>query len=143
MPNNPTKAKSFVEIHIGDTAEFDIVISEDMHAVFSRLSGDGSPIHMDAQFAKSTKFGKPIGFAFLLASFFSKLYGEHLPGGSSVCLKQELSFIKPYYVGDIIRVKGEVISKSESTKLIEIKAEMWRNDQEKVLSGLGTVQLLY
>jgi len=63
---------------------------------FAALSGDYSPIHCDEQFCSKTRFKKRIGYAFLLTGFLSKLYGEHLPGGSSICIKQESKFIKPF-----------------------------------------------
>jgi len=79
----------------------------------------------------------------LLASFLSRLYGEYLPGGSSVCIRQEANFLKPYFIGDRIRIAGEVVNKIESTKFIEIKSEIYRNNKECIFRGNGTVQILY
>ncbi|MEK6868888.1 MAG: MaoC/PaaZ C-terminal domain-containing protein, partial [Nanoarchaeota archaeon] len=81
------KAKPFSGIKIGDKAEFEVTIDENMHNNFSKISGDYSPIHCDDIFSEKTKFGRKIGYAFLLTSFLSRLYGEYLPGGSSVCIK--------------------------------------------------------
>ena len=136
------KAKSFSGIKVGDKAEFEVTVDDKMHNDFSKVSGDYSPIHCDDAFSEKTKFGKKIGYAFLLTSFLSRLYGEYLPGGSSVCIKQSASFIRPFFIGDKIRVAGEVITKSESTKFVEIKTEMHRN-KECIFRGNGTVQVLY
>ena len=137
------KAKPFSGIKIGDKAEFEVTIDENMHNNFSKISGDYSPIHCDDIFSEKTKFGRKIGYAFLLTSFLSRLYGEYLPGGSSVCIKQEANFLKPYFIGDKIKVVGEVVNKSESTKFIEVKSEMYRNNKECIFRGNGTVQILY
>ena len=137
------KARAFSEIKMWDKAEFEVTMEEDMHNNFSKISGDYSPIHCDDAFSEKTKFGRKIGYAFLLTSFLSRLYGEYLPGGSSVCIKQSASFIKPFFIGDKIKVAGEVINKTESTKFIEIKSEMYRKNKECIFRGNGTVQILY
>jgi acyl dehydratase len=72
----------------------------------------------------------------------SRLYGEYIPGGSSICIKQEAKFIKPYYPGDTLRVRGEVVRKVNSTKFVEIRSEAFRNGDEKVFEGLGLVQII-
>ena len=137
------KARAFSEIKIGDKAEFEVIIDNNMHDTFSKISGDYSPIHCDDAFSEKTKFGKKIGYAFLLTSFLSRLYGEYLPGGSSVCIKQSASFIRPFFIGDKIKVVGEVVNKIGSTKFIEIKSEMYRENKECIFRGNGTVQILY
>jgi len=137
------KAKSFSEIEVGDKEEFEVTIDESMHDTFSKMSGDYSPIHRDDNFSSKTKFKKKIGYAFMLTSFLSRLYGEYLPGGSSVCIKQDANFMKPFFVGDKIKVVGEVVNKIESTKFVEIKSEMYRYNKELIFRGNGTVQILY
>lgn len=137
------KPKAFDEIEIGDEAEFTVKISEEMHEAFSEIVGDFSPIHTDSKFVSGTRYENKIGFGFLLEGFLSRLYGEYLPGGSSICIKQEAKFIKPYYVGDEIRIKGRVTKKIESTKFVEIYTEMYRQKDECIFKGNGLVQVLY
>ncbi|OGG79569.1 hypothetical protein A3A39_02400 [Candidatus Kaiserbacteria bacterium RIFCSPLOWO2_01_FULL_54_13] len=136
------KGKTFDEIQVGDTASFTIEITEKMHREFENLSEDESPVHTDDVFAKKSGFDKKIGYAFLLTSFLSRLYGMYLPGGTSVCLKQETSFPNPYYVGDTISVEAEVIRKIASTRIAEIRTRMKRQNGKLVLSGLGAIKLL-
>ena len=137
------KARAFSEIKVGDKEEFEVIIDKTIHDNFSKISGDYSPIHCDDIFSEKTKFGRKIGYAFLLTSFLSRLYGEYLPGGSSVCIKQSANFIRPFFIGDKIKVVGEVVNKSESTKFIEIKSEMYKENKECIFRGNGTVQILY
>ena len=101
--NNRNQAKTFSEIKIGDNAEFSIKITPENHNKFSKLFKDFSPIHTNDEFSSKTKFKKKIGYAFMLTGFLSRLYGEYLPGGSSICIKQESNFIKPFYIGDGIK----------------------------------------
>lgn len=135
------QGKKFSEIAVGDLAKFEVLVDEEMHSSFAKLISDFSPIHTDDIFCSKTKFKRRVGYAFLLTSFLSRLYGHYLPGGSSVCVKQEVKFIKPFYVGDRLTIRGQVIRKVLSTKLVEIKSEAFRNTNEKVFEGMGIVQI--
>jgi 3-hydroxybutyryl-CoA dehydratase len=135
--------KSFDEIIIGDSAQFEVKVDATLHDHFATLFGDRSPIHCDADFSRQTKFKQQIGYAFMLTGFLSRLYGEYLPGGTSICIMQNARFIKPFYVGDTIRVSGRVSNKIESTHFVEIVSEMHRNGKECIFKGTGTVQVLF
>ncbi len=136
------QGKSFSEIEVGDSDQFEVLVDEKAHSDFSKLFGDFSPIHTDPEFSSKSGFKKRIGYAFFLTGLLSRFYGEHLPGGSSVCIKQEAKFVKPFYPGDSLRVRGEVVRKVNSTKFVEIKTEIFRDDGEKVFEGLGFVQII-
>ena len=133
----------FSDIHEGQTASFETTVTERIHETFSELVGDYSPIHTQESFASGTRFGKRIGYAFLLTGLLSRLYGEYLPGGSSVCIKQEAQFRKPFFVGDTITVTGTVEKKISSTRFVVIKSEMFRNGGECIFQGSGTVQIMF
>ncbi len=140
MPFRSTP-KSLSTIAVGDRAEFTVVIDEALHRSFADLSGDRSPIHLSRAFSADTPFGEPIGYAFMLTALLSRLYGEFLPGGTSVCLKQEGSFLKPYRVGDEITALGEVTHVAEATRIVEITCRMFRNGGEKIFEGAGLVRM--
>jgi len=123
------------DIEQGLQKQFKLKITESMLNDFAKLSGDYTPLHTDEEFAKLTKFKRKICYGFLLASFLSRLYGMYIPGERSLCLSQTLKFISPCYIGDEITVKGEVISKSSSTRIITLKTEITNNSGECLVEG--------
>ena len=137
--NNPLDY-SFNEITIGLEHHFEIGIDEKLEEDFAKISGDFNPLHMNEQYAKKTKFGKRVCHGMLLASFFSRLVGMYLPGKNALYFSQNLNFIAPCFIGDKIIVKGEIIDKSESTKMIKIKTTI-KNIEEKLLVE-GVAQVL-
>jgi 3-hydroxybutyryl-CoA dehydratase len=85
-----------------------IKITNDMVKIFSELSGDKNPIHLDNEYAKKTIFGKRIVHGMLLSSFFSKLIATDYPGEGSIYLQQNLKFNNPCYIDDEIEVVIEL-----------------------------------
>jgi len=130
---------SFDEIKIGLEHHFEITINEKLEEDFAKISGDFNPLHMDEQYAKETKFGKRVCHGMLLASFFSKLVGMYLPGKNALYFSQNLNFVGPCFIGDKIIVKGEIIDKSEATKMIKIKTTIKNIEGKLLVEGIAQV----
>ena len=136
--NNPLEY-SFNEIKIGLEHHFEISIDEKLERDFAKISGDFNPLHMDEQYAKKTKFGKRVCHGMLLGSFFSRLVGMYLPGKNALYFSQNLNFVEPCFIGDIVIVKGKIINKSESTKMIKIETTIKNNTGKLLVEGIAQV----
>ena len=141
MTNSPLKY-TFDSINIGINHEFKITITEKIVSDFSVISGDFNPLHMDENYAAKTKFKKRICHGMLLASFFSRLIGMYLPGESALYFSQSLNFISPCFINDKIIVKGEIIDKNHSTKIITVKTSIINQKNELILDGEAKVMMI-
>ena len=130
---------SFDEIAIGLKHSFDVIINDEIVDNFAKISGDFNPLHMDEQYAIKTKFGKRVCHGMLLSSFFSRLVGMYLPGKNALYFSQNLNFVEPCFIGDQVTVKGEVIDKSESTKIIKLKTTIKNQDGKSLIEGTAQV----
>tara|TARA_B110000438_G_scaffold277147_1_gene299519 strand:- start:504 stop:926 length:423 start_codon:yes stop_codon:yes gene_type:complete len=130
---------SFDEIKIGLKHQFEIIIDEKLEEDFAKISGDYNPLHMDEQFAKKSKFGRRICHGMLLSSFFSRLVGMYLPGKNALYFSQNLNFVGPCFIGDTIIVKGEVIDKSEATKMIKVETTIENIEGKLLIEGIAQV----
>ena len=74
---------------------------------FAEVSKDKNPLHIDPNYAKNTRFGKPIVHGALLFSHFSRVFGTIWPGEGSVYLKQSIEFQRPIFVGDAATLEIE------------------------------------
>ena len=137
--NNEVSERTFDEIKVGLTRQFQITITESMVDDFAKLSGDFSPIHMDEDYARLTDFKKRITPSMLLASFLSRIVGMYLPGKHALYFSQSLNFRAPCFISDIITVSGIVIDKSPSTKILKIESKITNQDGKILLSGIGRV----
>ncbi len=130
------------EIKIGDKKRFSLVLTDKIHEDFRKISGDNSPIHTDNNFATKAGFKTKIAYGFNIAAFLSRFYGEILPGGSSICLQQELKFIKPVYPEERITIIGEVIGLNKNHKIVTIRNDIINSENELCVSGMGTVRII-
>ncbi len=130
---------SFDEIAIGLKHSFDVIINDEIVDNFAKISGDFNPLHMDEQYAIKTKFGKRVCHGMLLSSFFSRLVGMYLPGKNALYFSQNLNFVGPCFIGDQVTVKGEVIDKSESTKIIKLETTIKNQDEKLLVEGTARV----
>tara|TARA_B110000014_G_C20096180_1_gene574587 strand:- start:1134 stop:1565 length:432 start_codon:yes stop_codon:yes gene_type:complete len=130
---------SFNEIEIGQTKNFQVVITESLVNDFAKLSGDFSPIHVNSEYANSTKFKGRIVHGMLLASLLSRMVGMYLPGKHALYSTQTLEFHNPCFIGEEVTVSSTVIDKSESTKIVKIESKITNEKNEILLNGIGRI----
>jgi 3-hydroxybutyryl-CoA dehydratase len=78
------------------------VTEEDLE-MFARISGDRNPVHFDDEYARQTIFGGRIAHGMLTASLISAIIGEQLPGHGTIYMKQNLTFMAPVKIGDVVQ----------------------------------------
>ena len=82
---------------VGDSAEITKTIEQSDIDAFARVTGDHNPVHVDEEFAKTTRFGRRIAHGMLTASLISAVLANKLPGEGSVYLGQRLQFRAPVF----------------------------------------------
>ena len=113
---------------------------------FAQLSGDWNPIHTDAEFAKTTRFGQRLAHGLLgLAALTGLMDRTGLFDGSAVAmLGVQWSFRKPVFIGDTIgftmRITGLRLTSDGRYGIVERSFEVRNQDGEVVQEG--TIPLL-
>ena len=100
-------------MNTGDKAFIKKKITEQDIILFSELSLDKNPVHLDDEYAKTTVFKKRIAHGMLSASLISAVIGTKLPGPGSIYVSQQLNFKAPVYINDEIKAEVEIISINE------------------------------
>ncbi len=136
---NELKEYSFDELLIGHKENFTLKITESLLNEFAKISGDVNPLHIDDEYAKSVNFESRVCHGMLLSSFFSRLIGMQLPGKNALYFSQTLNFENPCYVDDEIIVEGEIIEKSDSTKIISINTKILNKNGKCLVDGIARV----
>ncbi|MFA6450946.1 MAG: SDR family oxidoreductase, partial [bacterium] len=109
---------------------------------FVELTGDDNPIHTDDVISARTHFKKRTAHGMLSASFVSTIIGTKLPGPGALCVSQAFDFLRPVWIGDVIRITATVKQKSESQKTIALDLKVTNQNGQEVVIGRGIVKTL-
>ena len=121
---NKERDLKYEDIKVGDVFNFDDVVDEIKIKKFAEISGDYNPLHVDKNYAKKTKFKKPIVHGMLAASFFSTLVGMYCPGKRALYISQDIRFRQPISIGETVTVEGKVTKKSDFGKMVEMETNI-------------------
>jgi 3-hydroxybutyryl-CoA dehydratase len=122
-------------ISIGQTASLTKTIAEADISMFADVTGDRNPLHLDEVFAQKTRFRGRIAHGILSAGLISAVLGMKLPGPGSIYLSQNLNFLKPVKIGDVITATVEVVRYRQDKGIVTLDTRCTNQDGVEVLSG--------
>ncbi len=131
--------RPFEKIQVGDRGSFSKTISEADIYGFAGITGDFNPIHVNAEFARKSRFKKRIAHGMLSASLISTVLGTDLPGVNTIYLTQEVKFTAPVFIGDTLTVEAEVVEKREDKRILTLKTTVVNQDGKTVVDGQARV----
>ena len=127
------------EFRPGQRAAVTKTISEADVYAFAGMTGDFNPLHVDAEFARKSRFGERIAHGMLTAGLISTVLGMKLPGPGAIFLGQTLKFLKPVRFGDTITAEAEVVSYRSEKRILTLRTKCANQRGEQVLEGEATV----
>ena len=132
----------YAEIKVGDRAELSHTVTQKDIEQFVELTGDDNRLHVDAAYAGTTAFKKPVAHGMLGASFISTVIGTKLPGDGALWFAQSIEFLLPVRVGDTITVTAEVLRKLEREQIIELRTDIVNQHKQTVTTGVAKVKVI-
>jgi 3-hydroxybutyryl-CoA dehydratase len=127
------------EFNEGDSATFAKTITEADILMYSAVSGDTNPLHINAEYAAQSRFGQRIAHGMLTAGLISAVIGTKLPGPGAIYMSQTLRFIAPVYLGDTVTATGTIMAYDRKKRRMTIETVCKNQRQEDVLSGEALV----
>ena len=132
------RVSEVTELRIGDTAEFTKTVTEVDLSLFTGISGDFNPYHVDEVTASSGRFGGRVVHGMLTSSFICTVLGMRLPGPGTIHLEQHLRFLAPVRPGDTVTARVEVVELLPK-KRARLKTECRRQDDVLAVEGEALV----
>lgn len=127
-------------IELGTTHHHTFSFTQEDVTLFAKVSGDNNPLHLDAEFAATTPFKRPIIHGALASSVFSRVMGTEFPGFGSVYLKQTAEFKRPMFVDTVYKAVFKVITINADKHIAEISCEILDAETgKKTTDGIATV----
>ncbi|MGA7614872.1 MAG: MaoC family dehydratase [Thermoanaerobaculia bacterium] len=134
--------RSIDEFHVGQHVLLTKRFTEDDVRRFVEITGDANPLHVDDEFAASTRYGRRVLHGMLTASLFSTMVGMLLPGTGAIYRSQTLRFLRPVYVGDSVTAHFVVRSVDREKHRLEIESWIENEEGERVVEGTCEAGLL-
>ena len=129
------------EIKVGEKIKIaPAVVEEEEMLAFSRRFNN-IPVHTDADYAKTTKFGKPIAsgimsFLVVWANYIQLDFaGEQLIAGKS----SKIDWFKPVFAGDVLTGTAEVTAitpRNDYNGVLEVTIDVFNQSGELVLKNV-------
>jgi 3-hydroxybutyryl-CoA dehydratase len=112
---------------------------------FAGLTGDNHPIHYDVEYARATRFGKPLAHGLLLASLTAlgaSSLAQRIQG--LVFVEQGSRFLRPAVVGDTLtpRLTVEKVWEDGGRRCVRFLTSLMNQHGEKVLEGFHVYRLM-
>ena len=128
-----------MSLKVGDSAETRKTIADEDVRAFAELTGDRNPVHLDDEYAASTRFGRRIAHGMLGASLISAVLANELPGRGTVYLSQTLRFTAPVFLGDTVTARVVVKAVREDKPIVTLETVCTNQRGERVVEGEAVV----
>lgn len=138
-PKQQTADVSYKGLEIGQKAQTTREFTKEDLEKRSALTGDINPLFLCKDFAENLGFTTLPVPSDLLGGMVSNLLGTDLPGLGTNWLKQELKFLHPAYIGDILSAEVEITSIRSRKNLVNLRNTCTTNDGTTVLDGSSLV----
>jgi 3-hydroxybutyryl-CoA dehydratase len=132
--------KPFEAFAIGEKTTFSKTITEADILLFAAVSGDNYPLHVDAEYAKQTRFGQRAAHGMLTASLLSTVVGLMLQKPGGIYVEQSLRFRAPVFIGDTLTATAEVTELIPERRRMRVRGQVTNQNGVTVLNGDGLIQ---
>ncbi len=132
---------SFSEIEENSEFSYVYTVDETVYDALVSAFNDRSPIHVDESYAKSEGFPARVMHGAILNGFLSHFVGMYFPGKRSLIASVNISYRKPFYLNDDIKLTARVRQKVESVRTIVMGFEFSNPASEATIAS-GKVQIV-
>ena len=131
-----------MDLKIGDKFSTSREVTDELIRKFAEVSGDYNPIHLDEEFAKTTRFGRRIAHGMLSGAFISAVLGNEFKERKIVYLSQTMRFTAPVFVGDTVTTTGTINNIRESRGIVTLETVCTNQNGEVLVKGEAAVMIL-
>jgi acyl dehydratase len=114
----PVSGRWFEQLPVGTTVQHTVrrTVTETDNVLFTTMTMNPAPLHLDADYAAGTEFGRPLVNSMFTVALVVGLSVHELTLGTIVAQlgMSDVRFPAPVFHGDTIRVTTEVVEARES-----------------------------
>ena len=131
-----------MDLKIGDSFSTSRLVTDEIIRKFAEVSGDYNPIHLDEEFAKTTRFGRRIAHGMLSGAFISAVLGNEFKERKIIYLSQTMKFTAPVFLGDTVTATATVANIREDKGIVTLETICTNQNGETLVKGEAAVMVL-
>ena len=135
--------RGFNQVAIGERFESAMTMTETHIVMGAGLFGDFNRLHVNAPFAKDSRYGSRIAHGYLTSSLIAASYGMVFHGTAIAYLEHACKFVKPVRAGDTLTTVWEVTALTPKPKhdggIVAMQAICSNQDGDVVAEATGTM----
>ena len=135
-----TGIKAYEEFAVGDGATFSKTITDADILLFTAVSGDMYGLHVDDEYAKTTRFGQRVAHGMLSASLLSAVHALLLQRPGGLYVSQAVRFVRPVFIGDTLTARVEVVELLPKKRRMRCLTTIVNQRGKTVIDGESIVQ---
>jgi acyl dehydratase len=120
---------------VGATASLQRTLGSREVELFSEMTGDRNPLHVDESAARSSRFGGLITQGGVTSGLLNAVVAEKLPGPGSVFLSVSWTFRRPTYLGETMTARVTVTEVREDKPICTLATTVVNAAGEVCIEG--------
>ena len=131
-----------MDIKVGHSFSIERLVSDQMVRKFADVSGDHNPIHLDEEFAKTTRFRRRIAHGMLSGAYISALLTTGFGNRHVIYLSQTMKFTAPVFIEDTVIATATVTDIRLDKNIVTLETVCTIQNGDVTLKGESVVKLL-
>ncbi len=129
-----------MKINIGDVFINTFIVNEYVYDGFINTFKDKNPLHTSDAYAQKKGFAEKVMHGNILGGFLSFFIGECLPSKDVVIHSQDIKYLKPVYLDDVLQLHVVVNTIHDSVNAVEFKYYFQRTSNDEIVAK-GKIQI--
>jgi 3-hydroxybutyryl-CoA dehydratase len=129
------------EYFVGQKETLSKAFTNEDAVLFSQLSMDTNPIHLNEEYAQKSIFKQRICHGFLVGSLISAIFATKLPGPGAIYLQQDMTFLKPVYLNQLVTAEVEIIEIIIEKKILKFLTSCFNENMDLVIKGYAVIKI--
>lgn len=125
---------------VGFKASVEVKVTDQMVRQFAEMSGDFNPIHLDDNYAKTTRFGRRIAHGMIVGALISRALNEKI-GSGGVYLGQNLKFVNPVFIDDVVTIELTITGLRKEKGIATVETTAKKQTGEIVVKGDAVIMM--
>lgn len=130
----------FSALEIGQRVAVSKTVTEADGALYIAATGDFGPVHIDEDYAGSTRFGRRLAPGIMVAGLCTSVLSAELAGVLGVSIEDRFWFTGPVFYGDTVTIAVWIAEKAEDTRTIVWEASATNEEGLEVLKARATLK---